>query len=85
MTDQDRDLEIPEIRHVVTDHDGTHLLADEDADEALCGYGAGGLRAFGQAADNPRQAALLGAWININPGVCEDCRDTLNDHLFDCR
>lgn len=76
------ELEIEEIRHVVTDRGPMHLVANEEAQYAICGNGSGGLRKFGRKAETMEDAAKLGAWVNAREDMCEECREAFNDALF---
>jgi len=77
------ELEIEQVRHVVTDREGMHLVAHEDANYALCGSGAGGLRKFGDAPESLEDAAQFGAWVNVRDDMCDECAETFNKAVFD--
>lgn len=78
------DLSIDEIRHVSADSDpGHHLVTKDEPDEGFCGAPCGGLTAFGKPADTIEGAATLGAWVNLNDHVCEECAEVFNQMLFD--
>jgi hypothetical protein len=79
----DHDFDVEDIRHVSPDREPKHLVVADADDVALCGTLVGGLTTFGDAADTPEEAARLGAWVNVNDDVCNDCADAVNDMLFD--
>lgn len=78
----DSDFDVEDVRHVVTDREGLHLVAVPNDDVALCGSLAGGLTTFGEAVDSVHEAARLGAWVNARDGMCDGCRDVFNDAVF---
>lgn len=79
----DPDFDFEDVRHVVTDRDGTHLVTVDDEDVALCGSLAGGLTTFGDPVEDVDDAVTLGAWVNVYDDMCPACRDVFNDAVFD--
>lgn len=77
------DLDVARVRHVQTDFDGMHLVAHDDAQYALCGDAAGGLRKFGHPADDPETAAKLATFVNVRDDMCPHCRQVFNFARFD--
>jgi len=79
----DHDFAVEDVRHVVTDRDGVHLVTADSEDVALCGSLVGGLTTFGDVADTVDDAARLGAWVNARDDMCDGCRDVFNGVVFD--